>query len=61
MARIKVNDVELNVVERGSGTPLLLVHGFPLDHSMWRGQLDGLSDTCRVIAPVFWPTSFCRL
>jgi len=51
MARIKVNDVELNVVERGSGTPLLLVHGFPLDHSMWRGQLDGLSDICRVIAP----------
>jgi 3-oxoadipate enol-lactonase len=51
MARIKVNDVKLNVVERGSGTPLLLAHGFPLDHSMWRGQLDGLSDTCRVIAP----------
>jgi len=51
VARIKVSDVELNVVERGSGTPLLLVHGFPLDHSMWRGQLEGLSDICRVIAP----------
>lgn len=51
MGRIKVNDVELNVAERGSGTPLLLVHGFPLDHSMWQGQFDGLADICRVIAP----------
>lgn len=51
MARIKVNDVELNFVERGHGTPLLLVHGFPLDHSMWQHQLEGLADVCRVIAP----------
>jgi len=48
---IKVGDVNLNFVERGNGTPLLLVHGYPLDHSMWRGQLDGLADGCRVIAP----------
>ena len=33
--------VRLNVIERGRGTPLVLVHGYPLDHSMWRGQLDG--------------------
>jgi pimeloyl-ACP methyl ester carboxylesterase len=39
------------VVERGSETPLLLFHGFPLDHSMWRGQLEGLADVCRVVAP----------
>jgi 3-oxoadipate enol-lactonase len=51
MARIRVADVELNVVERGRGIPLLLVHGFPLDHTMWSGQIDALSDACRVIAP----------
>lgn len=39
------------VEDRGSGPTLLLVHGFPLDHSMWQGQIDGLSDICRVIAP----------
>src|SRR5437870_490718 len=30
---------------------LLLVHGFPLDHTMWRYQLEGLSDAARIIAP----------
>lgn len=48
---IRLSNVSLNVVERGAGPPLLLVHGFPLDHSMWKYQLDGLSDICRVIAP----------
>ena len=41
----------LHVVEAGQGSPLLLVHGFPLDHSMWRGQIDELSRQFRVIAP----------
>jgi pimeloyl-ACP methyl ester carboxylesterase len=51
MAAISVNGCEFNVVERGSGVPLLLAHGFPLDHSMWGGQLNGLSGSDRVIAP----------
>jgi 3-oxoadipate enol-lactonase len=51
MALIPINGIRLNVAERGGGTPLLLVHGYPLDHSMWRGQIEGLADVCRVIAP----------
>ncbi len=51
MPLVQCGDIQLNVVERGRGTPLILVHGFPLDHSMWQGQLDGLADQCRVIAP----------
>jgi 3-oxoadipate enol-lactonase len=43
--------IGLNVIDRGRGLPLVLVHGYPLDHSMWQGQIEGLSDTCRVIAP----------
>jgi pimeloyl-ACP methyl ester carboxylesterase len=27
------------------------VHGFPLDHRMWRGQIDGLAGAARVVAP----------
>jgi 3-oxoadipate enol-lactonase len=43
--------ISMHFVQRGQGTPLVLVHGYPLDHSMWIGQLDGLSDVFRVIAP----------
>ena len=51
MAIVKLRDTSMNVVERGSGVPLLLVHGYPLDYSMWQGQIDGLADKCHVIAP----------
>src|SRR5262245_59716900 len=51
MPRIKAGEVELNVIQRGQGTPLVLVHGYPLDHSMWQRQIDSLADRCRVIAP----------
>ena len=48
---ISIGGCHLHVAQQGSGSPLLLVHGFPLDHSMWSGQLDGLSRQYRVIAP----------
>ena len=51
MKHFPVNGADLAVVEEGSGPPLLLVHGFPLDHSMWQGQIAALGATCRVIAP----------
>jgi 3-oxoadipate enol-lactonase len=51
MPLINLGDITLNVVERGSGPVLLLVHGFPLDHQMWRHQLDGFASEYRVIAP----------
>ena len=38
-------------VTRGDGVPVLLVHGFPHDHTLWAAQLDGLADVARVIAP----------
>ena len=34
----------------GKGIPLLLVHGFPLDRTLWSAQ-QSLSDVARVIAP----------
>ncbi len=36
----------------GQGSPpIVFVHGFPLDHSMWRHQLDHFAKSHRVIAP----------
>ena len=36
--------------EAGSGLPVVLLHAFPLDREMWRGQLDALADVARVFA-----------
>jgi pimeloyl-ACP methyl ester carboxylesterase len=49
--RMRVNDVELNVVVQGEGPDVLLVHGFPDDHTVWRNQIPALVDAgYRVIA-----------
>jgi pimeloyl-ACP methyl ester carboxylesterase len=37
--RISGVGVDLWCEDRGAGLPLLLVHGFPLDHTMWAGQM----------------------
>lgn len=41
----------MQVASAGNGPVLLLVHGFPLDHTMWNAQLAGLSDRFHVLAP----------
>ena len=51
MKQVDVNNIRLGVFDQGHGRALLLVHGFPLDHSMWRGQIQDLSRDFRVIAP----------
>jgi Predicted hydrolases or acyltransferases (alpha/beta hydrolase superfamily) len=49
--RMRVNDVEFNVVVLGKGPEVLLVHGFPDDHTVWRNQIPALVDAgYRVIA-----------
>ena len=55
MAKVLVqNDdqtVGLAYDDVGSGLPIVLLHGFPFNRSLWRGQLKALSDKHRVIAP----------
>src|SRR5207247_5413482 len=48
--RVHAGDAELAVAVRGEGAPLLFVHGFPFDHTMWWHQLGSL-DGWRRIAP----------
>jgi len=43
--------VTLHYSEAGTGTPIVLLHGFPLSSEIWRAQRSGLSDRWRVITP----------
>jgi 3-oxoadipate enol-lactonase len=49
--RAQLGNIVLAYDAGGSGRPLLLVHGYPLNRTTWRPQLDKLTDAARVIAP----------
>lgn len=50
--QIEVNGLQFNVVVEGEGPPVLLVHGVPDDHQVWRHQIPALVEAgYRVIAP----------
>lgn len=47
---VDIGDTQLNVVERGQGYPLIVLHGGPgLDHHMFGDYLDPLTDRYRLI------------
>lgn len=48
--RIDVDGGTVFAVESGSGAPLLMLHGWPLDHRMFDYQVDALSPAFRCIA-----------
>lgn len=49
---VRVNGVDLSVVVVGEGPDVLLIHGFPDDHTVWRKQIPALVHAgYRVIAP----------
>jgi pimeloyl-ACP methyl ester carboxylesterase len=52
MHRITGDGVELAVLDEGEGEPVLLLHGFPDSHTLWRHQVSSLTDAgYRVVAP----------
>lgn len=50
MASLSVSGTTLEYIERGRGTPLLLVHGTLEDYRSWTFQLDAFAEHRRVIA-----------
>ncbi|MFZ3078426.1 MAG: alpha/beta hydrolase [Bellilinea sp.] len=48
---MNIKPVDLAYEEIGQGTPVLLVHGFPVDHTIWLQVAEGLKDEARVIMP----------
>lgn len=47
----QIEDDAIEYDKRGNGTPLVLLHAFPLSNAMWRGQIDFLAKEFKVIAP----------
>ncbi|HVO43558.1 MAG TPA: alpha/beta fold hydrolase [Aggregatilineales bacterium] len=45
------NTVALHFTEKGQGTPIVLIHGFPLSSAIWTEQQVALSDHYHVITP----------
>ena len=48
---LELQSRHVSLIDQGQGEPLLLVHGFPLDHSMWREQIEFFKTKYRVICP----------
>ena len=51
MEKISVNSIELAYERQGNGTPLVLLHGFPLDHHLWDEIVPLLKDSFDMIIP----------
>jgi len=51
MKKINVNGISLAYDRRGKGTPLVLIHGFPFDHTTWDGAAALLENAFDIIMP----------
>ena len=49
MKKLKVNDAELACRDEGGGQPLVFLHAFPLNQTMWDEQVAEFSKTHRVV------------
>jgi pimeloyl-ACP methyl ester carboxylesterase len=51
MDTLEINGIRLVYDRRGKGTPLVLLHGYPLDHHLWDEVVPLLQDQFDVILP----------
>jgi len=51
MSKARVRGVEIAYDDRGSGPSVVLLHGYPFSRSMWREQIEELTQTHRVVIP----------
>ncbi len=51
MEKVNVKDIQLAYDRRGRGMPLVLLHGYPLDHHLWDDILPLLEGSFDVIVP----------
>src|SRR5215510_7621520 len=51
MGSFQIDNIRFAYTDTGIGPPILLVHGYPFNRSLWDEQVDALSSRHRVIAP----------
>jgi len=49
--KTKINGIDMYYIDESKGTPVLFLHGFPLDHTNWLPVIEKLSGAGRLIAP----------
>jgi len=58
--QLDIQGYPLSYIQRGSGRPLILIHGSLCDYRYWRWQVPALSENYRVLAPSlrgYWPSN----
>lgn len=51
MTSVRVNDIQIAYTDTGIGRPLVLIHGYPFNRTLWDEQVDALTNSYRVIVP----------
>jgi pimeloyl-ACP methyl ester carboxylesterase len=51
MEKVTVNGIQLAYTRKGTGKPLVLVHGYPLDHSIWNEVVPLMENNFDIILP----------
>ncbi len=47
--RSRINGIDIDYRDEGTGLPVVFIHAFPLNQTMWEEQLDELRNSCRAI------------
>ena len=51
MTSIRIDDIQIAYTDAGVGRPVVLIHGYPFNRSLWNEQVAALSTSYRVIVP----------
>src|SRR5215213_4888828 len=51
MSSVRINNLNLAYTDTGAGHPVVLIHGYPFNRSLWTEQIPALSNGHRIIAP----------
>src|ERR1041385_8252817 len=51
MAQVNIDNMNLAFDDTGSGRPVILLHGYPFNRTLWGGQVAALKNSFRVITP----------